>query len=328
MKKSQIKKIIEPIETEKGIKCEHNGIIKLNNYIYFCTICSNLSYIKISNKKINHKNLIKPIRYNIPLDFDPFLLIKRNNNLVYIENTNTFSFPKIYINFRKKLINIIKNLYIKFNPSKEVLFLSIFYLDSVLSTYNYNKEINQKKLLSLTVSCFNLAFKFVEICEYNTNVDYSFFSLKFNMNSDDFIFFEIECLKRLKYNLNCVYFYTYIQLFKYVGFVFQSEVEEKFDLDINEVYKYLENILYEIINDYSLFEKFTNKQIAYAIIYITRKKFLLDEELFNEQIIKNIYHYDFSLYKNCVVHIKNYLDDFNQNISYERNSIFSKNNEI
>ena len=64
-------------------------------------------------------------------------------------------------------------------------------------------------------------------------------------------------------------------------------------------------------------KKFSNKQIAFSIIYIIRKKFGLNEKIFREEFADIIFEYEYEIYEKCVIFIEEYL---------EKNNKLKKNN--
>ena len=134
--------------------------------------------------------------------------IKKNPHLIPIYQRTA---KNSFIKYRKEMIQNIKLLYSKYlnkNLNKlEILYLSILYLDIILSKNKINLIIdNNRKLLCLC--CFILSLKFIGDSYYSEKI------IKNHINKDfpSYTIFETKCLYLLDYNLVYTTVYDYLNI--------------------------------------------------------------------------------------------------------------------
>ena len=299
--------------------CEHDINIKINKNICFCQNCGRITSIQKVKAHIIVKFLIKPKNYYKPIDFSPFILLK---NISKNNSNISYNFSNFYLDFRNQQINVIYSLHKKFQSDSKTLFLSIQNLDRIFSSYKFKNLKEQKKITLITICTYIITYKFLEIDNYKYHLDYNYFKKKFNVSKEDIFLYELKCLKRLNYNIHFTDIYSILKIIMYIGFIFNNE--DLGDISIIKIYKKIMNLLDQIIMEEKIIKKFSNKQIAFSIIYLIRKKFGLNEKIFKEEISENIYKYDFDSYEKCFKFIEEILDKKNT-VNNEKDEI--KNNE-
>jgi hypothetical protein len=132
------------------------------------------------------------------------------------KNPHSISFPQIsgknsFIIYRKEMIQNLKSLYSKYlnkNFNKlEILYLSILYLDIILSKNKILLIIENKRKL-LCLCCFILSLKFIGDSNYSEKI------IKNYINKDfpPYSIFETKCLYLLDYNLVYTTAYDYLNI--------------------------------------------------------------------------------------------------------------------
>ena len=322
-KNGKIKKIFLRIKEDV---CEHNMIIKINKNLNFCQECGRITFTQKKRNHILTKFIIKPKSYYKPIDFSPLDLL---NNISIKNNTKgiLLNFTNFYLEFRNKQINLIYLFHKHFQSSLTTLYLSIQNLDRIFSSYKFKNIKNEKKITLLTICTYIITYKFIEIDSQKYHLNYSYFIENYNISKNEFLEFELKCVKRLDYNINLIDIYGIIQIIMYIGFIFNNEDLQ--DISINKIYKNIINLLDDIILNEKILKKFTNKQIAFSIIYITRKKFGLNEKIFREEFSDMIFEYEYELYEKCIIFIEEYLDKNNNKIkkNYSNNLTVEKTKE-
>ena len=114
---------------------------------------------------------------------------------------------------RLPLIRALKSLTMKYilhmDNYLDILYLSIYYLDIILSKCQTSLTSNEQSRLLVTLCCFNLALKFIG--NFDKNINHIIHS-----NTKPFIkqyaLFENQCLLFLNYDLVYVTIYDYINL--------------------------------------------------------------------------------------------------------------------
>ena len=322
-KNGKIKKIFLRIKEEQ---CEHNFIIKINKNLNFCQECGRVTFTQKKRNHILTKFIIKPKSYYKPIDFSPLDLLKN----ISIKNNSKgilLNFSHFYLEFRIKQINLIYLFHKHFKSSLTTLYLSIQNLDRIFSSYKFINIKSEKKITLLTICTYIITYKFIELDSQKNHLDYSYFIKNFNISKDEFIEFEFKCLKRLDYNINLIDIYGIVQIIMFIGFIFNNEDLQ--DFSINKIYTNIINLLDNIILNEKILKKFTNKQIAFSIIYITRKKFGLNEKIFREEFSDIIFEYEYEIYEKCITFIEEYLDNNNNKLKQNNsnNLILEKTKE-
>ena len=158
-----------------------------------------------------------------------------NNNYGEINN----SINLLYINNRKKILELIKMINSGLGNTSQTFFLSVYYMDLILSDKNFenifkkffqdnendiNIELKNKDLLLVSLACLILSTKFnendpnvpnilsfVNLCSYYSNNKYIF-------RVNELTNAEVIALKFLKYKLNHFTIYHYFIFFLLMDF--------------------------------------------------------------------------------------------------------------
>lgn len=299
--------------------CKHYSSIKINSQLNLCNGCGKITYFQKIQNKITTKYLIKPKNYLQPIDFSPIESLKKLTKQDF-SNIIGLHYSNFYLDIRTKQIQIIHSLNKTFNSDPSILYLSIYNLDRIFSTLKFQNLKEQKTINLLTICCFIVTYKYLAIDNYKYHLDLPYIRKKFNVTKADIFLYELKCLKRLDYNLNLIDIYGIIKIIMYTGFIFNDE--NLGDTSIHSIYKSIKHLLSDVIFEEKILKKFSNKQIAFSIIYLTRKKFGLNEKTFINEITENIYNYEFHNYKKCVNFIENFFDKENKTIIF--NTILSE----
>ena len=169
--------------TENKEYCNHLKKFRINKYLKFCKNCGIFTFNQLTHN--NKKSF----------DFNPL-------EILHNKEENSIKFPKIYEKIRNNQISILFALFRKLHSSNETLYLSIYIMDKVFSTYHSKSIETTKKRNLITISSFILAFKYREIDNYKSRIDYSYFTQKFNVHYKEIVKYELKCLKRIDYNFN------------------------------------------------------------------------------------------------------------------------------
>lgn len=176
-----------------------------------------------------------------------------NNNQKYEKNN---SINNLYIEQRKAIIQLIKNVNKALNNSSQTFYLALYYMDliiinnnfkSILKFYYENNEndlkivLNKNNLVMISLCCLIIATKFnendpnvpniisfVNLCSYYSYNKYIF-------KVEDLIKAEVLVLKNLEYKLNYFTLYHYFSFFFTHGFLFEKYVIKEKKLSKNEL---------------------------------------------------------------------------------------------
>jgi hypothetical protein len=297
--------------TENKEYCNHLKKFRINRYLKYCQNCGIFTFNQLThnNNKIK-KNLIKPNSYKKSFDFNPLEILHNN------KEENSLKFPRIYEKIRNNQISILFALFRKLHSSNETLYLSIYIMDKVFSTYHSKNIETTKKRNLITISSFILAFKYREIDNYKSRIDYSYFIQKFNVHYKEIVKYELKCLKRIDYNFNVFDIYTYLHVILFCGFIFENEISS---IVIGQIYNDVYKLLEEKILDCYLVQNFNNKQIAFSLISLIRDKYNLNENTFRKDILINIYNYHYHHLSNSIKYLKKN-NKFNTILQTENNN--------
>ena len=215
--------------------------------------------------------------------------------------------PKKVFNHRVNLVKTIKKYikkYYNFASNKNnILYLSILYIDIILSKGKLNLT-NDKNLKYLCLCCFLLSLKFLG--DYDLSKD---IIRNFCQNyKEEYGMFEIQCLQLLDYNL------IYTTAFDYLNMILNNNQKKLFDLCGSILNKICEMDLYYF---YSPFYS------AIAVMKLGKnlledKTYNYYDKYFNEQRVIFLYK-SFSHKMNLNLHISKNLN-MCEEILYEKNN--------
>ena len=226
----------------------------------------------------------------------------------YSSKKNKIIIPKKIFNHRVNLIKTIKTYikkYYNFETNKNnILYLSILYLDIILSTEKINLTCD-KSLKYLCLCCFILSLKFLGNYDLSKKIIRNFCK----NYKEEYAIFEIQCIQLLDYNL------IYTTVYDYLTMILNTE-QKKLLTTCN-------SLLYKICED-DLYLYYSPFYIAIAIIqlgknFLNDKSYNYHDKYFNDQ--KVIFLYEaFNQYLN---HINPYLqlnldDNINSKIFQEK----------
>lgn len=229
----------------KCLQSNSNQFLKINNNLFYCSTCNSIISLRKSSFQEDEKEVsdfsINPNDFSfnsqsketIP-SFIPYFNIDTKSN-----SFNKFSFinKAEYLKIRQSIIKLIKTNCNYFELSKKTYFLSVGYFDRICSQLiGFNKET----LIQIALFCIIMATK------YQENIKKAIV-LQNNMKnfiSTNYIKDEIYILNLLKYDLNILTPYDYLQDLMNSGFIFNSEINISTNIKkINQIYSKLENML-------------------------------------------------------------------------------------
>ena len=244
------------------------------------------------------------------------------NNIKYSnEMENNQKYYSIRISLIKTLKTYIKKYY-QFPDKYNVLYLSITYLDIILSKNRISLS-HDKNLKYLCLCCFLLSLKFIGNYNYSKKIIFNFCK----NYKQEYKIFEIQCLMLLEHNLSYTTAYDFLSMI--------TIKESKNFLALCNYY------LYQICEDkiYLFYPPF---YIAIAIFQMAKNntnniirnhydKYFKDERVkllikkFNDIINPSIIN-DIIGDNNDIFDANNYYNDINKEISNSNINIFTNNN--
>ena len=168
------------------------------------------------------------------------------------------------------MIKYLQQLTLQMKYSDSTFYLSLFYLDQVLSSVNHEAQQHFEEHLDYYIlAVFLLVSKTHEhnIFEPDLNEFYGFKGQR--LDTYEIKTFEIKCLRMLNYNLFMCSAYDWLIVLLNNGFVFENENCHRI---INDIHSYCKKSLARITNK-DLFYKYSPYQLAFSLIKITREKF-------------------------------------------------------
>ena len=274
-----------------------------------------------------------------------------NNNCGEINN----SINLLYINNRKKILELIKMINSGLGNTSQTFFLSVYYMDLILSDKNFenifkkffqdnendiNIELKNKDLLLVSLACLILSTKFnendpnvpnilcfVNLCSYYSNNKYIF-------RVNELTNAEVIALKFLKYKLNHFTIYHYFIFFFTHGFLFENIFEnDKYNKDeiLEKIYILSREIMDKYIEDYENINYILGKNAYFSSIFIIMlsTEYILNINLFKEKeknIFELFYEINFNENKKCNDIIKNKIQKIYQDIKINEKKIKIKSN--
>ena len=208
------------------------------------------------------------------------------------------------INLVKTLKKYIKKYYNFPTNKNNILYLSIFYLDIILSKEKINLT-KDKNLKYLCLCCFLLSLKFLGNYDLSKDVIRNFC----HNYKEEYTMFEIQCLKLLNYNL------IYTTAFDYLNMMLNKKQNQLLDVCNSILNKICE------IDLYCFYSPF---YIAIAIIrlgksYLQDKTYNYYDKYFNEQRVIFLYkefNHNLNINSNKEKNVDGMYDEF----LYEKNN--------
>ena len=328
------------------------------NYSY----CENCGSILIKTSSGNIYYTVKPKQKIKPVEFSPIEIIRTmkkkteeeypflNNeyNLTEIEKYNKEKLLKsidLYSKYRKMIILNLQKMMKMLDFSDLIFYQCLFYIDTYLS-HKMDEDMDEKKVLYYLVGYFLCSCKFKETDIYEPTLD-SFCSLKkkIYLSTEKISYYEVLCLKSIKYNVFSYSVYDWLSELITIGFVFDCEIDKNNTIIlinghrhsiINTISKYAIKLLLNITVK-TIFFKYSPMYLAFSLMKISREKYL-DKNLINNKLfnkLTNIYGVNYMEYKRCYKELKveieeKYDDDIheNENLKIEENGESVKKNNF
>ena len=293
-----------PSKSDLPVFCTHNTF-NTHSLSYkhssYCPDCSSL--VIPSPETSSNLFLIKPQRYQRKSSFDPlkaFFVMKTKTLSYTIPSHKTTTW---YYKNRKKVIIYLQKLTLKLRYSDDTFYLSLFYLDQILSAIEYENDRSiDNKLEYYLLGVFLIVAKAHEHNIFEPNLN-QFETLNGEaLDVEEIKKYEIKCLQILKYDLFKHSTYDWLTVLLCNGFVFENENCWN---SINDIYAYCKKSLAAITNK-DFFFKYFPFQIAFSLIKITREKFGLDAHY--EELLYQVYQTPFNEFKFCYKDVKTVLD--------------------
>ena len=310
----------------------NKDILKTNINNSFCSNCgsiliktkdNNIYYTlksKQKNKKseINPIEMIKSMKQKTEIEY-PYLNKEYNMNEEKHDKDNLLKSIKLYLKNRKFIILSLQKMMKMFDFTDLIFYECLFYADTILS-HIITEEFTEKLILYYLVGYFLCSAKSKETDIYEPSLD-SFCNIKKReyLPIEKIAYYEVICLKSIKYNIFCYSAYDWISELNANGLVFNCEINKNNSIllvnghrhsMINIISKGALKMLLNITIK-NIFIKYSPMYIAFSLIQISREKYLdkslIRPDLFNNLI--NLYGIKFNDYKKCYNEIKEEIEE-------------------
>ena len=311
----------------------NKDIFKANINHSFCSKCgsiliktadNNIYYSlktkqKIKESEINPIEMIKSMKEKTEFEY-PYL--NEEYNMSNEEKLDIECFTKsikLYLKHRKMIILTLQKMMKMLDYTDLIFYQCLFYMDTILS-HNITEDFTEKKIIFYLVGYFLCSAKSKENDIYEPSLDlFCYIKKKDHLSIDKIAYYEVICLKSIKYNIFCYSAYDWISQLNSIGLVFNCEIDEKNAIILINGHRHsiiniiIKNALKMLLNITikNIFIKYSPMYIAFSLIQISREKYLdknlIRPELFNNLI--NLYGVKFSDYKKCYKEIKEEIDE-------------------
>ena len=320
------------IKTKKYSSASKINIFNNNNF--------NQSINKVNNNKIkknflqynlNSKNfnlfkkVFKNIHYKNEIDYNTiFKNIKKQEEIYYkklsiISNQIIKDNINIYLNIRNNIMAICYNFNKILELHENSLYSSIVFIDNIIKTYD--KKLNEKKIYLICLICCFYSLKFVEDDAPEMDIiELNEFSENY-YDKNEYLYYEVLCLKILKYNLNIPTLFDYVNIINLIGVYFYDE--NNVFIDKNNFNLIVKNLMKKIFfSDLSfLYEHYL---IAFCIFELARNKYNLNNPEKLKKFKNKFNIHDENKYNKCKNDIINYINKFDKKLktsSEEKNLV-------
>ncbi len=308
------------IKTKKYSSASKINIFNNNNF--------NQSINKVNNNKIkknflqynlNSKNfnlfkkVFKNIHYKNEIDyFTIFKNIKKQEEIHYkklsiISNQIIKDNINIYLNIRNNIMAICYNFNKILELHENSLYSSIVFIDNIIKSYD--KKLNEKKIYLICLICCFYSLKFVEDDAPEMDIiELNEFSENY-YDKNEYLYYEVLCLKILKYNLNIPTLFDYVNIINLIGVYFYDE--NNVFIDKNNFNLIVKNLMKKIFfSDLSfLYEHYL---IAFCIFELARNKYNLNNPEKLKKFKNKFNIHDENKYNKCKNDIINYINKFDK----------------
>ena len=300
--------------------------------------CGKCGSILVNNN--NHLYYtIKPKIKQKEIEFDPVIVVKEmikheDKSYPYLNNVfnlnldeNPLKLQKtkerifLYLSKRKLLLLYLQNLTKILNYSDLSFYHCLLITDLYLSQ-NITEKMTDEELLYILIGFFQISSKFKETDIFEPEL-YIFCNIDFdyNLTVEKILYYEAKCLKFIKYDFFVYSTYDWLNIFMGNGYIFEGEIDEKDDEEINVIHSYCFKLLITITPK-NIFIKYSPRYNAISIIQICREdkidKNKINNELFNKYLW--IYGIKYKDYEECYVEIKNTIDKYNSERDIQNSS--------
>lgn len=215
--------------------------------------------------------------------------LEHYHTILIDEKYQTYEFTETpYTQIRKQLIDMLFEIGKKLRQTTSTVFLSIKYMDIILSTVNYISQTvppSSYKLISLV--CLNIASKF-DALDLNTPLIHELQRASgCSIPYSALVQYEAECLKLLNWNLKHITLFHWIDVLKHQGIIFSNDTKwggTSIDVDLTQSVSkapiLLDYFTDMLVRD-SEFLKFKPSIQAAACVIATRMCLNIDQPISN-----------------------------------------------
>ena len=269
---------------------------------------------KIQEIEFNPIDIIRAMKKRTDVEY-PYLnkeynIDDKNDNL----KDKKMKSIKLYLKYRKMIIVTLQKYIKMLDYTDSAFYHCLFYTDIIFS-HNMSEDISEKIILYYLVGYFLFSSKMEEIDPDVPSLNiFCYPYKKIYLSVKNIYFYEILCLKSIKYNPFIYSAYDWINELISIGIVFNCEIDKNNSIIlinghrhsiINVINKNIMRMLL-IITVKNIFLKFSPMYIAFSLIQLSREEYLdkniINSELFNKLI--ELYGISFNDYKQCYEEIK------------------------
>ena len=300
--------------------------------------CGKCGSILVNNN--NHLYYtIKPKIKQKEIEFDPVIIVKEmikheNKKYPYLNNVFNLNLDEnplklqeakerifLYLSKRKLLLLYLQNLTKILNYSDLSFYHCLLITDLYLSQ-NITEKMTDEELLYILIGFFQISSKFKETDIFEPEL-YIFCNIDFdyNLTVEKILYYEAKCLKFIKYDFFVYSTYDWLNIFMGNGYIFEGEIDEKDDEEINVIHSYCFKLLITITPK-NIFIKYSPRYNAISIIQICRED-KIDKNKINNELFKkylSIYGIEYKDYEECYVEVKSIIDKYNSEKNIQNSS--------
>ena len=332
-----------------------NSIISSNKSHSYCSKCGTI-ILKGINDTMNY--ILKPKQKQKAIEINPIGIIKwmkktteihfpnLNNEYNHPNNKNEFNedAPKsfqLYFKNRKMMILLLQKMMKMLDYSDLTFYQCLFYIDIYLSNI-ITEETSEKDILYYLIGFFLCASKLRETDIYEPRLDnFCDIKKKVHLSEEKILYYELVCLKIIKYNIFSYSAYDWLSELLNVGVVFDCEIDKNHSIILvnghrhsilNTINKYAMKLLLNITIK-EIYIKYSPLYISLSLILIAREKYL-DKNLIKPALFNNLtelYGIKFENYENCYREMKLEIEGNNiigRTIENEVNELVIEDKEV
>ena len=281
-------------------KCEHslNHRMKIDNIDNFY-LCKNCGIIIFNFNEDKYLYTLKPILYEGKTEIFPNDLFEQMRK----EEFTPIDAEHAYNKNREKALKIFDENCSYVTINDVILYKALNFMDYIFIRLG-NKNLKIKSITLYIINAIVFATEAYKNDEIGLN-KFSVLDISYTIDELDIKRNEIRALKLLQYNLNKLGVYDVLVFLLHNGIVFDKELEDKSAEFCSFIYNYALKLFKDIIRSHICLLYHTC-QIAFSIVHLTRKKFDLNIKYF--KILKMLYNYKASEYKECLGAVQQIID--------------------